>query len=322
MVLYHTLSIAIFLTTFFFSCAVPLFWPLLLPYLISILLFSKNAVSGSLSRRSDFLRSLPIWRYFAEYFPITLYKTHELRNNGRYIFGYHPHGIISHGAFAAFATEGCNFSKKFPGITNTLLTLDSNFRLPFYRDYALAMGLASVSRESCENLLTTGGHDGKGRGRAITIVVGGARESLDARPASLRLTLRRRRGFIKLAVRTGADLVPVLALGENDLYEQVSSHQHPLIHKLQMWVKKCMGFTIPLFHARGVFNYDVGLMPYRRPIRIIVGQPIRVLPNSEHADEKYVSILQDKYVDELKRLFDLGKQKGFVGDAVEMEIDD
>ena len=36
-----------------------------------------------------------------------------------------------------------------------------------------ALGLASVSRESCENLLSRGGVDGEGMGRAITIVVGG-----------------------------------------------------------------------------------------------------------------------------------------------------
>ena len=75
------------------------------------------------------------------------------------------------------------------------------------------MGLASVSRESCENLLSRGGANGEGMGRAITIVVGGARESLDAQPHSLRLVLKRRKGFVKLAIRTGADLVPVLAFG-------------------------------------------------------------------------------------------------------------
>jgi 2-acylglycerol O-acyltransferase 2 len=61
------------------------------------------------------------------------------------------------GAFAAFCTEALGFSQLFPGIKNTLLTLDSNFRIPIYRDYALAMGLASVSKESCENLLSRGG---------------------------------------------------------------------------------------------------------------------------------------------------------------------
>ena len=79
------------------------------------------------------------------------------------------------------------------------------------------MGLASVSRESCENLLSRGGANGEGMGRGITIVVGGARESLDAQPHSLRLVLKRRKGFVKLAIRTGADLVPVLAFGGKPL---------------------------------------------------------------------------------------------------------
>ncbi|KAK3069903.1 hypothetical protein LTS18_000199, partial [Coniosporium uncinatum] len=237
----------------------------------------------------------------------------------KYIFGYHPHGIISHGAFAAFATEALGFSQLFPGITNTLLTLESNFRIPLYRDHALRLGLASVSRESCENLLSKGGPNGEGMGRAITIVVGGARESLDAVPGKLRLVLSRRKGFIKLAVRQGADLVPVLAFGENDIYEQVDSTSHPHVHKVQMMVKKFMGFTVPLFHARGIFNYDVGLMPYRRPIDIVVGRPIRVEQKGE-PDQAYIDQLHGEYVEELKRIWDDWKDTFAREREGEMEI--
>ncbi|ODM17132.1 hypothetical protein SI65_07531 [Aspergillus cristatus] len=321
-VLCHTLTIAIFLTCFFFTCAIPLFWPILIPYLVYISLFSTTATSGTLSRRSEFLRSLRAWSIYVSYFPAQLHRSEPLLPTRKYIFGYHPHGIISHGAFAAFATEALGFSRLFPGITNTLLTLDSNFRIPFYREYALAMGLASVSRESCENLLTKGGADGEGMGRAITIVIGGARESLDALPHSIRLVLKRRKGFIKLAIRTGADLVPVLAFGENDLYEQVRSDHHPLIHKFQMLIKHTMGFTIPLFHARGVFNYDVGLMPYRRPLNIVVGRPIQVIQQHERdeIEDNYVNELHARYVSELHRLWDQWKDT-FAKDRVsELEI--
>lgn len=195
------------------------------------------------------------------------------------------------------------FAQLFPGITNTLLTLDANFRVPLYRDYLLRLGLASVSRESCENILTRGGPNGEGMGRAITIVVGGARESLDALPGKLRLVLGRRKGFVKLAIRTGADLVPVLAFGENDLYEQVDGKQHPWIQKMQLLVKKWMGFTVPLAHARGVFNYDVGLMPYRRPINVVVGRPIMVQA-ADRPDPAYVDAMHAAYVTELRRLWD------------------
>lgn len=322
MVLCHTLTIIIFLGFFFFTCAIPLFWPLLLPYLVYISLFSTAATSGELKGRSPFLRSLPIWSLYASYFPARLHREEPLPPTRKYIFGYHPHGIISLGAFGAFGTEGLGFSKLFPGITNTLLTLDANFRLPFYREYALAMGVASVSRESCENLLTKGGVDGEGMGRAITIVIGGARESLNAQPHSMRLVLKRRKGFVKLAVRTGADLVPILAFGENDLYEQVDSEKHPIVYKFQMLVKQTMGFTIPLFHARGVFNYDVGLMPYRRPLNIVVGRPIPVMQESDRdkIDGKYIDELHARYVQELGRLWDQYKDVYAPDRKSELEI--
>jgi 2-acylglycerol O-acyltransferase 2 len=255
MVLVHTLSIAGGLALFFLLCAIPLLWPILLPYLIYVLL-SNAPTSGELSHRSEWARNSRIWSLFASYYPARLHRTVPLEPTRKYIFGYHPHGIISHGAFAAFATEALGFKQLFPGITNTLLTLDANFRVPIYRDYALRMGLASVSRESCENILSKGGRNGEGMGRAITIVVGGARESLDANPGSLKLVLKKRKGFVKLAIRQGADLVPTLAFGENDLYEQFDSTSHPYVHRAQLLVKKFLGFTVPLFHARGTFSHS------------------------------------------------------------------
>jgi 2-acylglycerol O-acyltransferase 2 len=302
MVLIHTLSIAGGLAIFLLLCAIPLLWPIVIPYMLYCM-FSRASVNGKLSQRSEWFRRSKIWSLFASYFPARLHRSQELEPTRKYIFGYHPHGIISHGGFAAFATEALGFSQLFPGITNTLLTLDSNFRIPLYREYALRMGLASVSRESCENLLSKGGRNGEGMGRAITIVVGGARESLDAIPYTLRLVVKRRKGFVKLAIRQGADLVPVLAFGENDIYDQFDSAAHPWIHKGQMAVKKLMGFTVPLFHARGVFNYDVGMMPYRRPINIVVGRPVRILQN-KNPDQAYIDEIHGKYVDELKRIWE------------------
>jgi hypothetical protein len=72
-------------------------------------------------------------------------------------------------------------------------------------------GVHSVSRRSCEKLLQ------RGPGHAITIVVGGAQESLLSRPHTLHLVIKKRMGFIKLAIRNGSYLVPVLSFGEADV---------------------------------------------------------------------------------------------------------
>lgn len=158
-VLVHILTIGLLVSSFFFLCAIPLLWPIIIPYLIYVLM-SRAPTSGELSQRREWLRRSPFWSLFASYFPARLHRTQELPATRKYIFGYHPHGIISVGAWAAFATEALGFAQLFPGIVNTLLTLDSNFRIPLQAQYALAMGLASVSRESCENLLTKGGPNG------------------------------------------------------------------------------------------------------------------------------------------------------------------
>ncbi len=156
-------------------------------------------------------------------------------------------------------------------------------------------------------------------GRAITIVVGGASESLDAEPHTLRLVLRKRKGFIKLAIRAGADLVPVLSFGENELYDQVQPHTHPRIHQTQLFLKKLLGFTIPLFHARGVFNYDVGMLPYRTPVNVVVGRPIKVMQQAE-PDESYLNEVHGLYIQELERIWHEWKDVFARDRTGEMEI--
>ncbi|KAI1503668.1 diacylglycerol acyltransferase-domain-containing protein [Biscogniauxia marginata] len=317
-VLIHSLCMVTTVSIFFALCANPFAWPLLLIYLLHVL-SSKAATDGSLRYRSEWFRKSYLWHLFAGYFPAKLHKTHELPPTRKYIFGYHPHGIISHGAWAAFGTDALGFSEKFPGITNSLLTLDSNFRIPFYREYVLASGLRSVSKESIVNILTKGGPNGEGMGRAVTVVVGGARESLEAQPGVLRLILKERKGFIKLAVRVGADLVPVLAFGENELYDQLRSQEHPLVHKIQMLILKVWKFTLPFMHGRGIFNYDVGLMPYRRPLNIVVGAPIKV-QQSAIVDPEEINRLHGLYVAELEELWDRYKDEFAPNRKEEMRI--
>ena len=87
-------------------------------------------------------------------------------------------------------------------------------------------------------------------------------------------------------------------------------------------VKKCMGFTVPLFHARGVFNYDVGLMPYRKPLNVVVGRPVKVVQvrKGEKVDESYVEELHAAYVTGLERIWEEWKDVFGVDKGVELKI--
>ena len=48
-------------------------------------------------------------------------------------------------------------------------------------------------------------------------MVGGAPEALLAEPGKPEIILNARKGFIKLALQLGTDLVPVFGFGENDI---------------------------------------------------------------------------------------------------------
>lgn len=257
-------------------------------------------------RRQRWLRKSKFWRWFIDYFPIALHKTHDLDPKRTYIFGYHPHGIISMGALGCFGTEAAGFDKLFPGITNTLLTLSSNFHIPIYRDYLMAMGLSSVSKKSCESLLA------HGPGSAITIVIGGAQESLLSRPHANDLVIHKRLGVFKIAMRHGADLVPVYSFGENDVYQQIPNEPGTWLYTFQQLFKKGAGFTVPMFHARGVLNYDFGLMPFRAPINTVVGRPIHVKRN-ENPTLDEIKEVQKEYIEALQEIWNQHKDD-FAGD--------
>lgn len=251
---------------------------------------------------SLWFRSMRFWKYFAEYYPASLLKEADLPADRPYVFGYHPHGIIGMGALATFATEAAGFSEAFPGIKPHLLTLTTNFNMPFYRDILLALGVCSVSKQSCSNILRAG------PGSAITIVVGGAAESLSARPGTADLTLRKRLGFIKLAIQHGADLVPVFSFGENDIYQQMPNEKGTTVYALQRKFQSLFGFTLPLFHGRGLLNYNLGLMPYRRRIVAVIGKPIHVEKCHQPSIDVVMGV-QKMYIEELTRIWNAYKDE-------------
>nr|XP_057924093.1 2-acylglycerol O-acyltransferase 2-A isoform X2 [Doryrhamphus excisus] len=236
-------------------------------------------------RRSHWVRSWSIWEYFRDYFPVKLVKTVDLDPKKNYIFGFHPHG----------------FSSLFPGLKSHLLMLPFWFRVPLFREYIMSGGLVSSSKSSLSYLLSR-----PQGGNVAVIAVGGASESLDARPGALTLQVHNRKGFIKMALKHGAQLVPVFSFGENELFDQIQNPTGSPLRTLQDRLQSIMGVAMPLFHARGVFQYSFGLMPYRKPILTVVGTPISVPPSPNPSSEDIES-LHKVYLERLSELFEQHK---------------
>lgn len=94
-----------------------------------------------------------------------------------------------------------------------------------------------------------------------------------------------------------------------------------MVHRLQMFVLKVFKFTVPALHGRGVLNYDVGLLPYRRPVNIVVGKPIHVnMAHGPQPEQVDIDRLHALYVEEVEKLWEAYKGQFAKGRTAEMQI--
>lgn len=274
------------------------YWPLTVLYSLWYLYDRDTCNQGG--RRFEFLRRAAICRHFVNYFPVRLVKTAELDpNKGNYLLGSHPHGLLCTGAFACFATEATEFSHIFPGITPSLLTLEGFHQVPGFRELLMLTGTCAATSKNLDCLMAN-----KEGGRAAILVVGGAREVLNQDHSSIDLIIKNRKGFIKKALQHGASLVPTFSFGEAFIFDPlVANPKGSTIRSVQEWILDTIRFPFPLFFGRGIFQYTFGSLPNRKPITVVVGQPIRVQKKPEPSTQE-VEALHSRYLQQLRKLYE------------------
>ncbi|CAF2796529.1 unnamed protein product [Rotaria sp. Silwood2] len=276
------LLVTILITTFLFSpiitfllilipiillCLFKQFWYLFIILGICLIygcwVFFDYHTDSKGDRWSDRFRRLCIWKKFANYFPLKLIKSEDLDPNRNYIFGYHPHGAFALSTFGNFATDATDFSILFPNIRPHLMLLHLQFLFPCTRDLFLNLG------------------------NALVIVLGGVPEMHITRNDTMIFYIKRRKGFVKLALKYGASLVPVISFGENELYER----------------RTCFNLIpngIPC--GRSI----IGHIPLRNSVITVVGKPIHVNqivdPTATDIDQ-----LHNEYIQAIEQLFEANK---------------
>uniref|UniRef100_A0A1I7VSG0 diacylglycerol O-acyltransferase n=1 Tax=Loa loa TaxID=7209 RepID=A0A1I7VSG0_LOALO len=180
-------------------------------------------------------------------------------------------------------------------------TLASQFWIPLRREWAMLHGLIDCSKDSLYYVLNTE----SSINNIVILIVGGAEEALDAHPGSHILTLSKRKGFIKIAIETGAQLVPMYCFGENDLFEQVSNSEGSYLRCFQSKLKKIMKCSLPICYGCGLFR-NFGPLPYSKPVDTIVGTPIPVMKKKNPTEEE-IDRLHGLYISALTELFETYK---------------
>ncbi|KAK9811809.1 hypothetical protein WJX72_010459 [[Myrmecia] bisecta] len=253
-----------------------------------------------------YMRRWGFWKYLAKYFSAELIKTAELDPSKSYLFGVHPHGVLTIASWINFSTESTGFSSKFPGIAMHVGTITWNFITPIARETLLMHGACDVTKDT---LLTLLGRPGS----AVMVAIGGAAEALHAFPGTYDLVLAKRKGFVKVAMLTGASLVPVLCFGENDVMTTLKVKRGSFVHRMQQTAKGILGFTLPVTYGRGLFGLRYGILPNPVHHVTVVGEPIDVpkYTGDMHSDEAHMLInaAHAKYVKGLQDLWEKHKDQ-------------
>ena len=258
--------------------------------------------------RIEQCRAWTCWRLARDYFPNSkLIKTCELPPEYNYLFLYHPHGIISMSLQIGLALNPLNFLATFPGIKRRVCTLVASFKFPFFRELLLANGYLDCKKSTISTVLSS-------PGESLVLVPGGANEALHSHPGMFKLHLLNRFGFVKIALKTGASLVPCLGFGENELFSTVDNQSSNIfarnLYKVQVFMMKRLSFSAPIMTQ---------LFPKRGSLVCVVGAPIHLKKRqTDNPSEELIQEVHKEYIDALKALYEAHKVQ--YGNNIELQL--
>uniref|UniRef100_A0A7S2BGC0 diacylglycerol O-acyltransferase n=1 Tax=Alexandrium andersonii TaxID=327968 RepID=A0A7S2BGC0_9DINO len=83
----------------------------------------------------------------------------------------------------------------------------------------------------------------------------------------------------------------------------MGTHEGTVWYRIQRRIYKWLTFTVPVFYGRNVFSYNMGPFPYRRPLTVVVGDPIRV-DQRDNPTQEELENLRSKYIKALRKLYE------------------
>lgn len=102
-------------------------------------------------------------------------------------------------------------------------------RVPPVRELVHWIGAVRGSRENCRALLDNG--------QAVLVFPGGGREAMRRKGEKYQLKWEGRTGFARMAIETGATIVPTAMIGADDVFDVVFSGDHAVLLPLRRTVE-------------------------------------------------------------------------------------
>lgn len=127
------------------------------------------------------------------------------------------------------------------------------WKFPFIRRMAANVGTVDGTPENVDTLLSAN--------ELVLVLPGGLRESMKPRELRYRLLWGKRYGFVRAAMRNHAPLVPLAAIGSDEVFDLVGD---PFARG-----RRLLGVDFPL--PRPAWGIPI---PHRAHLRYVIGEPI------------------------------------------------
>jgi 1-acyl-sn-glycerol-3-phosphate acyltransferase len=205
-----------------------------------------------------------------------------------------PHGVFPYGNILAMLTYPCVCGGTFRG-----LAASSALRPPGFKQILRSIGIIDASRHIARKTLENG--------ESLGISTGGVAEVFETNKNDECILLKQRIGLIKLAIRTGSDLVPCYLFGNTKLLSCWAGEGVPKGRDILEYISRKVGFALIFIYGR--FGLPV---PRRVPILAVMGKPISTYHiKCEEPTLEQIQEIQTLLIDEMQDIFD--RYKGLYG---------
>jgi len=215
----------------------------------------------------------------------------DSKPSNNYLMTMHPHGIMPphHAPMLKW------FREKF-GIKILSAVADAALAAPILkRNFSWFGGVAASKKSMIKNMKRAYPYN------VLCLFPGGVAECFYGMKHE-QVVLRKRKGFVKLALQTGVSLIPCYCINVGATMNRWYNH-----NSLMAKLSSKLGLGVLLFNDR--FGIPQGCVPFStKKMLCLVGRPIKVMKTGEPTQEE-IDELSEKYITELKALFNRHKHK-------------
>eukprot|EP00887_Chlorella_sp_A99_P000400 scaffold13.g400.t1 len=236
---------------------------------------------------------------------ITFEDEKAIQEAGPVIIAYEPHSVLPIG-MAMFSSYSGALP---PGVLSNMRVLVSSaffFAGIAIRNIWWWIGCRPASRPAIRHLLA--------KGTSVLINPGGIQECLYLARGEEHIFLKRRRGFVRVALEQGAALVPAWGFGQTPSM----SYWRPGLDFPQLLPRRAVLAIARTVRFFPMLAWGIGgtPVPYQVKLTIVVGKPIRV-PKTPAPSTELVDEYLQRFIAEMERLFEEHKAAaGYAGDRL------